>query len=99
MALQVLEFIPLVLVFVIGTQSLVTGRQLISWYPYGVRPGWRLRLFGLVYVLLALFFAWLTIREPVELDSVAILWVVVAYGFWVSYQRRPKERPSGLQDH
>jgi hypothetical protein len=91
MALEVLELIPLVFVGLVGVELVVTGRRWIPWYPYGVREGWRLRVFGVVACLLAVVFAYWTIESPLGLDAAAGLYLAVGFGLWVSYRRWRKE--------
>jgi hypothetical protein len=96
MGLEVLALAPWVLTVVIGAWLLLTGRRLIPWLPESrVREGWRLRAIGLVYFVVAAFFAYRIIQGPFDPSGLMITWVALGTGVWVGFVRWRKTGTRG----
>lgn len=88
-----LALAPWVLTLVIGAWLVLTGRRLIPWLPeVGVREGWRLRAMGLLYCVVAGFFAYRIIQGPFDPGGLMITWVALGTAVWVGFERWRKAR-------
>jgi hypothetical protein len=95
MGVEVLALAPWVLTAVIGAWLVLTGRRLIPWLPEGVREGWRLRAIGLLYCVVAAFFAYRVIQGPFDPSGLMITWIAVGTGVWVAFVRWRKTGTRG----
>jgi hypothetical protein len=96
MGVEVLALAPWVLTAVIGAWLVLTGRRLIPWLPEGVVwEGWRLRAIGLLYCVVAAFFAYKVIQGPFDPSALMITWVAVGTGVWVAFVRWRKTGTRG----
>ncbi len=92
MALELLGLAPCIVMGVLGYALLVTGRKLRFGIPAGIREGWPLRVFGLVYFVAGLFFASRVIQGSFEPDALVASYVALAIGVFLSVDRWRKVR-------
>jgi O-antigen ligase len=95
-ALDLIGLVPWVALFLFGGWLVVTGRRPISWLPEGIRPGWRLRLYGLVCCLLGAFFIYRISRGSFSPEGVFFSYLACGVGLLAAW-RRAQNRASGRQ--
>ena len=101
MALEVLRLLGLVLwlfVAVAGAWLLLTGRHVIFGLPKGIRDGWPMRMFGLVYFLAGTYFSYRVIQgsftpEGIVFGFVSLVAVVLVAWRKARIQEATEPRP------
>jgi hypothetical protein len=83
-ALELLGLAPCMVMGVLGYALLVTGRKLRFGIPAGIREGWPLRVFGLVYLMAGLFFASRVIQGSFEPAALIATYLALAVGVLLS---------------
>jgi hypothetical protein len=89
MAFQVLGFALWGFVAGIGAWLLVTGRHLPFGFPIGPKPGWPLRVFGLIYCVAGAFLAYRAIQGSFSPEGIVFSYVTLGLVIWSA---RPKTR-------
>ncbi len=87
MAYELLGLGPWLFTMVVGGWFLLTGRELIAWFPAGVREGWRLRLVGLVYCVVGTFFTYQVIGRSVSPEFIAFSYVGLGIALWSGWRK------------
>jgi hypothetical protein len=93
MALELLGLIPSLTMGVLGSALLLTGRRLRFGLPFGIREGWPLRLFGLVFFAAGIYFTSRVVQGSSEQDAVIGAYVTLAFGIFASFGQWRKGRP------
>lgn len=75
-----------------GAWLLLTGRRTIFGLPKGIREGRRLRLFGLLYFLVAAFLIFQASRGSFSPDGVVLTYAFFAVALVVGLTQRQKQR-------
>jgi hypothetical protein len=94
MALDLVGLVPWVVLVVFGGWLIVTGRRPIPWLPEGIREGWRLRLYGLVCAVIAVFFIYRLILGSFSPEGIFFSYVALAVAVFTAW-RRAQSRASG----
>ena len=92
MALELLGLIPSLTMGVLGSALLLTGRRLRFGLPYGIREGWPLRVFGLVYFAAGIYFTSRVVQGSSEQDALIGAYVSLALGVFASVGQWRKGR-------
>lgn len=87
MGLDLLGLPPWVVLLVFGAWLVLTGRRPIPWLPEGIREGWRLRLYGLVCAVIAVFFIYRLILGSLSPEGVFFSYVAFAVGVFTAWRR------------
>jgi hypothetical protein len=77
-----------------GVWLLLTGRRTIFGLPKGIREGWRLRLFGLLYFLLTAFLIFQASRGSFSPEAIVFTYAFFAIALVVGLTQRRSTRPS-----
>jgi len=78
-ALTVIGLVPWLLMTTAGVALMATGRHLPFGFPRGIRPGLRLRLSGLVYVVVGVSYVLLVVQAGVmHLDALVGTYLFLA---------------------
>jgi len=77
-----------------GAWLLLTGRRTIFGLPKGIREGWRLRLFGLLYFLIAAFLIFQASRGSFSPEGIVFTYAFFAIALVVGLTQRQNTRPS-----
>jgi hypothetical protein len=77
-----------------GAWLLLTGRRTIFGLPKGIREGWRLRVFGLLYFLLAAFLIFQASRGSFSPEAIVFTYAFFAIALVVGLTQRRSTRPS-----
>ena len=96
MGLDLLGLPPWVVLLAFGAWLVLTGRRPIPWLPEGIREGWRLRLYGLVCAVIAVFFIYRLILGSFSPEGVFFSYVAFAVAVFTAW-RRAQSRASGPQ--
>jgi hypothetical protein len=94
-----LGVLPWILLGALGVPWLVTGRPLKSLgIPAGWPQGWPLRVFGLVYVLGAIWMTYQTVAYRVAPDTIVFMYVATAvFGGWALFSLRRQRKRSAAR--
>jgi hypothetical protein len=84
--LRVVALILWLSVAVFGSWLLLTGRHVIFGLPKGIRDGWPMRMFGLVYCAAGAYFSFSVIQGSFTPEGIAFGYVslvsVILAGWW-----------------
>ena|ERR1700674_2203921 len=84
--LRVLAFVLWLFVAIVGAWLLLTGRHVIFGLPKGIRDGWPMRMFGLVYFLAGTYFSFRVIQGSFTPEGIVFGYVslvaVILVGWW-----------------
>jgi hypothetical protein len=96
MALELLEVGPWLIIAVSGAWLVLTGRRWFLGLPdWPKREGWPLRIFGLVYCLLAAVIAYWVIRGPFSPEGILFSYVSLSIATLVAWRKARTTEASG----
>lgn len=95
----VIGIAPMVLFAAICIPAVVTGRRLLFGVPTAWPPGWQLRFYSSICLVVMAFGIYQTVAHGVFKEGLFITYVVTAALIgWVSYQSWKKRKERGPRD-